>query len=132
MLPSSPPRNACRPQAEPQRPGAAANHSKGRACDAASEAAPTPWPGEERVTAALNRFVASKCESIDTIIRADEKAFRCGNQGLEMSKTSERCAWRCDEQLSRVAAKTVEAIVAFRAEGPDNRIGAAIRRCRDR
>ena len=80
----------------------------------------------------LDRCAASKCESIDAIIRADEKALRCGNQGLEMSKTSERCAWCCNEQLSRIAAKTVEAIVAFRAKGPHNRIGVAIRRCNDR
>jgi hypothetical protein len=36
------------------------------------------------------------------------------------------------EQLSPIAAKTVEAIVAFRAKGPDNRIGSAVRRGRDR
>ena len=84
-------------------------------------------PGQKRDAAGLDRCAASKCESIDAIIRADEKAFRCGNQGLEMSKPSERCAWRCDEQLSRIAAKTVEAIVAFRAKDPDNWICAAIR-----
>ena len=89
-------------------------------------------PGQSALRRAPDRCAASKCESIDAIIRADEKAFRCGNQGLEMSKTSERCAWRCDEQLSRIAAKTVEAIVAFRAEDPDNWICVAIRRCRDR
>ena len=168
-----PPRNACRGPAEPQRPGAAANHGKGRGCGfacaadscwgsgplvghscgglvvklyastyaAGTSAEVTPkgycrWPLGSRPARSqcrrLDRFAASKCESMDAIVSADEKAFRCGNQGLEMSKPSERCAWRCDEQLSRIAAKTVEAIVAFRTEYPDNWIGAAIRRCRDR
>ena len=83
--------------------------------------------GHAHCAGAPERCVASKRKSINAIIRADEKAFRCSDQGLEMSKTSEPCGWRRDEQLSRIAAKTVKAIVAFRTEGPDNRIGVAIR-----